>query len=250
MRKVKQDINQTVIPFDEAIWRIDGIKAQRKEMLQNETIYFRDKPKELDFLLKITYDITDKDFEYLCKYILEKWEHYSKLQVLKDDYARGEDIEGYDDKCLPCSIQCKQWSDLNIDIKKVGEYFAQTFEIREKNPKKSFTYITTSYINESAQRFLKKYGIRYIHNTELVKICKKIGLLDEVKWSEFISNLKNDRLMKLRDSINQSQFDNLKEARLHELTHHLPKYMHPEKIIISWSHIKKDHPFFQYWDLV
>lgn len=60
------------IPFDEAIWRIDIAKEERRNELLLKTHYFQDKPEELEFLLKITYDITDKDFEYLCKYILEK----------------------------------------------------------------------------------------------------------------------------------------------------------------------------------
>jgi hypothetical protein len=72
MKKFIQNIHQTVIPFDEAIWRIDGIKAKRREALLNETNYFQYNPTKLDFLLKITYDITDKDFEYLCKYILQE----------------------------------------------------------------------------------------------------------------------------------------------------------------------------------
>jgi hypothetical protein len=134
---------------------------------------------------------------------------------------------------LPCSIQCKQWSDLSIDIKKVGEYFAQTFGIRKKDPRKTFTYITTSYINEEAREFLKFYKITYIHNTKLVELCEQVGLLNDEKWKQFIHNLKQDRIQKLRNDTNQSQFHNLKDARLHELTHHLPKYMHPDKIIIS-----------------
>ena len=162
---------------------------------------------------------------------------------------KWEDINWYNEKWLPCSIQCKQWVNLYIDIKKAGEYFAQTFSIRKRNPEKHFIYITTSYLEKEAQEFFIKYKIVFIHNTKLVQICKKIGLLENENWSKFIIQLKQDRLKKLTTNNQSWWLKDLKKIRLQELTHHLPKYMYPDNIAISWTHIKESHPFFKYWNL-
>lgn len=251
MKKIYLDKNQIEIPFEEAIWRIDWIKAHRRDCLLSETTYFNDKPKELDFLLKITYDITDKDFEYLCKYVLEFSKEYS-IDVIENDFAKWEDLNWYNTiNGLRSSIQCKQWSDLRIDIKKMWEYFAQTFFMRKnKNIKYEFMYITSSYFTKEAEEFMEYYKIKGINNLNLIRLCKEAWLLEDQNWINFIKNIQEKRILKLRKLHPNSWFKNLKEERLKELTHHLPKYMHPDGIVISWNTIYSKHPFFQYWDLV
>jgi hypothetical protein len=37
-----------------------------------KTAYFRNHPDYIDFLLRLTYELTDKDFEYFVAYLLKK----------------------------------------------------------------------------------------------------------------------------------------------------------------------------------
>jgi len=48
-------------------------KTKRKKFLrETKRTYFSDKQTSLDNLIQLTYDITDKDFEYLYAHILEE----------------------------------------------------------------------------------------------------------------------------------------------------------------------------------
>ncbi len=77
MKKFKYNSQQILIPFEEAAWKIDNCKFERRNELLDKSKFFQKNKEELDFLLKITYDITDKDFEYLCKYLLKETRKYS-----------------------------------------------------------------------------------------------------------------------------------------------------------------------------
>jgi hypothetical protein len=74
-RKSFYDYRQVQIPFDDAMEIIDARKRDRANELIHETKYFRDHDAERDFLLRITFDIMDKDFEYFSEYIAKK--HYN-----------------------------------------------------------------------------------------------------------------------------------------------------------------------------
>lgn len=61
--------DQLQIPFEEVMEVISKLKRSRKEGLLRAGIF---SDKEIDFLIRITYDITDKDFEFLVAHILEQ----------------------------------------------------------------------------------------------------------------------------------------------------------------------------------
>lgn len=60
---------QTQLTFDTVIETLDKLKKARKIGLEKTRKF---NPQEVEFLLKVTYDLTDKDFEYFVAYILEK----------------------------------------------------------------------------------------------------------------------------------------------------------------------------------
>lgn len=248
MKKFKYNSQQILIPFEEAAWKIDNCKFERRNELLDKSKFFQKNKEELDFLLKITYDITDKDFEYLCKYLLKETRKYS-LKVVWGEYDNGEDIQGLDINGNTISIQCKQWANIDISLKKVWEYFAQTFFLRNEKPKAKFIYITTSYFSENAKKFLEYFWVEYISNVNLLELCKEVWLYKMNNWESFIHNIQRERLNDMIEKDWYSNLERLKLQRLKELRNHLPKSMHPENIVIDWCKVENKHPFFQYWNI-
>lgn len=74
--------NQISIPFEEIIQVFDGMKRKRRSGLKATGIFT---DPELDFLVKITYDLTDKDFEYLIAILLEEDGFETSVNGGRDD---------------------------------------------------------------------------------------------------------------------------------------------------------------------
>lgn len=91
-KKSFQDYRQVQIPYDEAMWIVEGSKQKREEELIRETKYFRDHDSERDFLLRITFDITDKDFEYFCEYVMKEYFGLKEYRVTGGYNDKGQDI--------------------------------------------------------------------------------------------------------------------------------------------------------------
>jgi hypothetical protein len=102
--------------------------------------------------------------------------------------------------------------------------------------------MTTSYLSPDAEDFMKYYWIKTINNIQLISLCEKYNLLNQEEWENAIWIIKNRRVKE------GTPLEKLKIERLRELTHHLPKYMHPENVKISWIPIDINHPFFQFWN--
>lgn len=146
---LKNNINQTQLD----LWiQLEIQKIKRKKFLKDtKKTYFSDKQTSLDNLIKLTYDITDKDFEYFYAHILEKQGHTNVVVNwwMNDWWV---DIEAHKDGRL-YFIQCKQWANEYIDIKKAGEYYATIWERKKQNPDAIFCYVTTSYLHHKVIDF-------------------------------------------------------------------------------------------------
>lgn len=244
---------QTQIPFEEVIQALDSLKWTRKEGLK-KTWIFTD--KEVDFLIRITYDITDKDFEYLVAHILEHDGYATSVQgwfadKWVDIIAKKGGREYF--------IQCKQWSKSCVTMKNVGDYYGTIYGEIQKHPDKVFAYVTTSYVVPEAEKFLIDHGIAgIISNKKLIAECRKLWYFSDIGWRNLIQDIQHKRLLDLRNwrqlSL-ESGFEKVKKdlraARLAELKHHLPKSIRYKSSSINpIRHKQFLNEFFQYWNLV
>jgi hypothetical protein len=62
-------MEQLQIPFSDILEILEEKKQKRYKLLSWKSGFTEE---QILFLLKITYDLTDKDFEYLVAYLLEK----------------------------------------------------------------------------------------------------------------------------------------------------------------------------------
>jgi hypothetical protein len=62
-------MEQLQIPFSNIIEILENNKQKRFKLLKSRSGF---NESQILFLIKITYDLTDKDFEYLVAYLLEK----------------------------------------------------------------------------------------------------------------------------------------------------------------------------------
>ena len=126
--------------------------------------------------MKITYDLTDKDFEYLVAYLLEK-EGYSTTFFGK--YNKGIDIQAIrNNKIL--HIQCKQFSKAYITDKQAGAFYGQINQrLKTAYENESFYYVTTSYVTTDASEVFARDGVKTISNNDLLVKCKKCGLFTD-----------------------------------------------------------------------
>lgn len=93
-----EDYRQLAIPLRDAKWFLEEQKRKREEELIRETKYFREHDEEREFLLRLTFDITDKDFEYFTEYLMLEFYKLEKYKVTGGLHDGGEDVVGYDKK--------------------------------------------------------------------------------------------------------------------------------------------------------
>lgn len=244
---------QTQIPFEEVIQALDSLKWSRRDGLMRTWIFA---DKEVDFLIRITYDITDKDFEYLVAHILEHDGYTTNVQWGFGD--KWVDIVAKKDGRI-YFIQCKQWSKSCVTMKNVWDYYGTIYQEKMKNPDKVFAYVTTSYVVPEAEKFLIDHGIAWIiSNKKLIAECRKLGYFSDLGWRNLIQDIQHKRLLDLRKwrqlSL-ESGFEKVKKdlrtARLSELKHHLPKSIRYKSSSINpIRHKEFLNHFFQYWNLV
>lgn len=243
MKKWFIDKNQTILDFDlinvELKRKKEKIRKQHKEM--NTDFHF--KQTSLNSLVKLTYDITDKDFEYLYAYIM-KLQWFEKFQVIWGYWDQGIDIRGLKDG-IWYFIQCKQWSELYINPKQAWEFIWVVHHYQKKHPKWKFIYVTTSYPNENTRELLNDNQIKIIDNKELVEICESLGILSDEWWESMIKEVQLMRLQDIRKQDPQSGFQELKKIRINEALNHIPDYKN-RTINILFSNEK--YPFFQHWN--
>ena len=166
-------MEQLQIPFANILEILEKKKQKRISLLERRTHF---SPEQIDFLLKITFDLTDKDFEYLVAYLLEK-EGYSTSFFGK--YNKGIDIQAIrNNKIL--HIQCKQFSKAYITDKQAGAFCGQINQkMKAANENESFYYVTTSYVTPDASAVFARDGVKTISNKELLGKCEKCGLFTE-----------------------------------------------------------------------
>ena len=244
---------QTQIQFDEMLEEIDLLKAKRKKWLLG-TAYFKNKLDYVELLLRITYELTDKDFEYFVAYLLQHaW--FTEIDVQGGREDQGADIiaKKKNQKYL---IQCKQWASRYITLKQAGEFYGIIYPLKKQNPDASIAYVTTSYINEEVQDFFHVHGIKGVFSNDdlsngyLVKVCWELWLFTEEWWSKLIQYIQQQRILKLRKELQkslplQSELQKLQTQRVIELRNHLSPSKH--KMFINPASIDYASRFFQYW---
>lgn len=212
------DINQTSLDLG---IQLEKQKTKRIHFLKTtKKTYFSDKQTSLDNLIKLTYDITDKDFEYFYAHILEK-QGYTNVIVnwwMNDWWV---DIEAHKDGKL-YFIQCKQWANGYIDIKKAGEYYATIWERKKQNPDAIFCYVTTSYLHYKVIDFFKGHDIKYMDNIPLIRLCEKMKVFDTDNWNKIRASIYQKRIEKLKkDWFKNNTKEILRQNCLREFRNHL-----------------------------
>ena len=247
-------MNQLSIPFDEIIDIFEWIRRNRRSGLKKTGIF---SDKELDFLVRITYDLTDKDFEYFIALILESDGFETSINGGWND--RGVDIIAKKDDTT-FAIQCKQWSKARITLKDAGMYYASIYENMKKSHGRIFAYVTTSYIPEDVKEYFQMHGIYgIISNLKIIKESRKLGFFSEEGWKNMIIKIRERRI---KDLQNSAQFrigvgytelkQELRIKRLQELKHHLPLAIRRKKSNISLHNTRHQQfyqHFFQYWEV-
>ena len=185
-------MNQLSIPFDEIIDIFEWMRRNRRSGLKKTGIF---SDKELDFLVRITYDLTDKDFEYFIALILESDGFETSINGGWND--RGVDIIAKKDDTT-FAIQCKQWSKARITLKDAGMYYASIYENMKKSHGRIFAYVTTSYIPEDVKEYFQMHGIYgIISNLKIIKESRKLGFFSEEGWKNMISKMRHNFALEL-----------------------------------------------------
>lgn len=244
-------MEQLQIPFANILEILEEKRQKRVRLLRWKSWFNED---QIAFLLKITFDLTDKDFEYLVAYLLEKeWYNISTF----GKYHKGIDLEARrNGKTL--YIQCKQLSNAYITEQKAGAFCGLIGKnIKEVKSNESFYYVTTSYVIPDASAVFARDGVKTISNKELLGKCEKCGLFTEEWWKDLIKYIREKRVQDLIKSrkIWSSQYDEIKKTlrtqRINEFKNHFP-------LSVRWNQGFKAYignswfinRFFQYWDLV
>lgn len=240
---------QTQIQFSEMLMEIDSLKTKRREWLKKTHHFHSD---EINFLLRVTYELTDKDFEYFVAYILNhEWFTGIDVRGWKED--GGIDIVAKKNE-KTVYIQCKQWASPYITMKRAGEFYSTIYHMKKKNPEIEFAYVTTSFMDHEVLDFFHDHGINgTISNGKLLESCRQLGLLSEEWWARLIAYIQQQRLMKFRKDLQtslpvESELRKLQKQRVLELRHHLPQGEHER--FINLASVDYSARFFQYWDLV
>lgn len=242
---------QTQLQFHEMIEEIKSLKAKRKEWLL-KTAYFRNHPDYVKFLLRITYELTDKDFEYFISYILHH-EGFTNISVQWWKVDGGIDITAKKEE-KDFLIQCKQWAVPYINLKHAGEFYGTIYPLKKKNPNAIIAYITTSFIPDDVLGFFHDHNIYgTISNGELLSSCRELWLFTEEWWKKMILYIQQQRILKMRKEIQtslpiESELKKLQKQRVDELRNHLHPNKH--KVFVNPASIDYSARFFQYWNLI
>lgn len=244
-------MEQLQIPFKNILEILEEKKQKRIRLLERRTYFSQE---QINFLLKITFDLTDKDFEYLVAYLLEK-EWYDIKTFGK--FHKWIDIEA-ERNGKKLYIQCKQLSNAYITEQKAGAFCGLIRKNLEKaNQNESFYYVTTSYVTPDANEVFARDGVKTISNRELLLKCEKCGLLSDEWWHDLIKYIRArrvDELIKTR-KIWPSNFEEIKKTlrkqRIHEFKNHFSVSVRWSKWFNAyiWNQGFIDR-FFQYWNLV
>ncbi len=181
-------MSQLQIPFQEIIEQLDEKKWKRYRFLTWKAWFSSD---EARFLLKLTYDLTDKDFEYMIAYLLEQ-ENFKVAMFWK--YHKWIDIEA-EKNWKKLYVQCKQLSSWYISETKAWSFLGnirKKLETRKQG--EYFYYVTTSYVWPDAEEYFRKNGVITISNRKLIEKCKKYGIMEDVWWEKLVTYIKRKRL--------------------------------------------------------
>lgn len=240
---------QTQIQFSEMLMEIDSLKTKRREWLKKTHHFHSD---EINFLLRVTYELTDKDFEYFVAYILNhEWFTGIDVRGWKED--GGADVVGKKNWKF-FFIQCKQWASSYISMKRAGEFYGTIYPLKKKNPEAIIAYVTTSYINDEVLDFFHIHGIDWtISNGKLLDSCRELWLFTEEWWGRMIWFIKQQRILELRKELQtfiplESELRKLQRLRVDELRNHLQPSKHTA--YINSNSIDYTVNFFKYWNLV
>jgi|JI10StandDraft_1071094.scaffolds.fasta_scaffold480990_1 hypothetical protein len=194
---------------------------------------------------KITFEISDKDFEFFYSHYLH--DCWYDAEVSKDKYAK-EDIRAQKDGKLYL-IQCKQWANLSIGRKEVCEMFMKLEDEYLKNPWKAIIRIvTTSFFDDEAKKFMKEKGIQGVNNIDLVKICRENTYFSKEKWKAIRLEIYKKRAERIWGI---APLMKLRRARFEELKHHLSPDKRESKFRTSSPQSQKFlSRYYQYWNLV
>lgn len=241
------------LQFHEIFEEIDFLKRKRKEWLL-KTGFYRNKPDYVEFLLKITYDLTDKDFEYFVAYILKN-EWYISIDVQWGYDDGGADVVAKKNG-QEFLVQCKQWASPYITMKRAWEFYGTIYPLKKKNPKAIIAYVTTSFMDDEVQEFFHDNHIDgTISNGKLLESCRELWLFTEEWWKKMIQFIQQQRILKLRNALQkslpvESELRKLQNQRIRELQHHLNPSMQNKYINLGTVRFSRSLSFFQYWDLV
>jgi Restriction endonuclease len=244
-------MEQLQIPFSDILEILQEKKQKRYKLLSWKSWFTEE---QILFLLKITYDLTDKDFEYLVAYLLEK-EWYTVSTFWK--FHKWIDVEARRNGKL-LNIQCKQFAKAYITDKYAWAFCGQINKmLKSTGENESFYYLTTSYITPDAREIFARDGVKIISNKELLEKCEKQGFFTEGGWKELIVYIRGKRVEELvrNRKVGVSNYEEIKKSlrtqRINEFKHHLPPSIRNSKSSISFfEHQSFLKPFFQYWDLV
>lgn len=147
--------------FEAGSPEIEEAKARRKAKLFK---YVDQDESKIDFLLKISYDLTPLGFDYFIAYFLER--HYGYTMFVTDGYGDGGiDIKGAKDAEDGAreyiAVQCKRWNVYSINELEMAAFYGRIADIVHTCRCKPY-YATTNYLTQNAKTFANEHGITYI----------------------------------------------------------------------------------------
>ncbi len=235
------DKNQTSLD----LWvQLEEQKEKTRRFHKEKNTRFYHNQLSLEDLLKITYDITDKDFEYFYKALLEK--EWYKAEVVWWYPDHWVDVKAIKDGVW-YFIQCKQWWSDSIDEKQIWEYYGSIFHLMKEYPRVKFRYVTTSYLTRQAIEFCNGNDIDWIDNIKLMILCKKYSIFEWNNWIEIRKNIYRNRLEDMRKKWIQNVTEELKRRAIEEYRSHLG-YKLRNKVIFNKNLKSTVSEFFQLVD--
>lgn len=221
-----QDINQTSLD----LWvQLEVQREKRRKFHNDKKTKFYYNQLSLENLLKMTYDITDKDFEYFIKNLLEK--EWYKAEVTWGYPDEWVDVKAFQNGVWHF-IQCKQWWSDMISEREIWEYYWGIFHLMKEFPRVKFQYITTSYLSTRAIEFCDEHNITWMDNKWLMELCIKHRIFDGDNWTEIRKNIYRNRLEDMRKRWIQNVKDELKKRGIEEYRSHI-SYKLRNKVIFN-----------------
>lgn len=245
-------MQQLQIPFTNILEILEKKKQERVRFLRWKSWFDEE---QIGFLLKITYDLTDKDFEYLIAFLLEKeWYDISTFEK----FHKGIDIKAERNNKI-IYLQCKQFAKAYITDKQAWAFCGQINKlIKLAHENESFYYLTTSYITPDAREVFARDGIKIISNKELLEKCHKQWLFTEEWWKELIAYIRDKRIEELLRyrKIGVSNYEEIKRSlrteRINEFKNHFSLSIRWSQGFHAylWNKSFLNSTFFKYWNLV